>query len=273
MRHHAILHVWRLFGLLFMLIPLSATAQTDSTRIRTTANMVGFGPTNLLDTYLSQEKFEGAGFTFLNITKKERPGKRWTTIVQHEANFSFADDRAERSEEMEGSYSIYWGRYLSLRLPANWKLEAGGLLNGNVGFIYNTSNSNNPAQARLSVNVMPSAIVTKPFCLFGQQFAARYEIDLPLVGLIFSPNYGQSYYEIFNRGNYDHNIVPTTFISAPSLRHQLTIDWRAGRTWDLRVGYLGNYQQAEVNNLKQHVYNHRLMIGVVKRFRTVYYKR
>ena len=276
MRHHSTHHKrwpsWLLcLGLL--LISLSAMAQTDSTRIRTSVNMLGFGPTNILDTYLSQEKFAGSGLTFLHITQKERPGKRWTTILQHEANFSIADDRAERSEEMEGAYSIYWGRYLTFRLPGNWRLEAGGVLNGNVGFIYNTSNSNNPAQARFSINVMPSAVITKPFCLFGQQFAARYELDLPLAGLMFSPNYGQSYYEIFNRGNYDHNLVPTTLISAPSLRHQLTIDWRASRTWDLRVGYLGNYQQAEVNHLKQHIYNHRLMIGVVKRFRTVYYKR
>lgn len=266
-------HFRQLLAILLLLLCETAMAQTDSTSIRTSVNMVGFGATNILDTYLSQEKFTGPGLTFLNITQKERPGKRWHTIVEQEANFSFADDRAERSEEMEGTYSIYWGRYLTFRLPHEWRLEAGGLLNGNIGFIYNTSNSNNPAQARFSVNVMPSAVVSKPFSLFRQQFSLRYELNLPLAGLMFSPNYGQSYYEIFNRGNYDHNIVPVTFISAPSLRHQFSIDWRAGRSWDLRVGYLGNYQQAKVNDLKQHVYNHRLMIGIVKRFRTVYYKR
>lgn len=269
----ALPYLRQLMGCLLLMLTASATAQTDSTRIRTSVNMVGFGTTNILDTYLSQEKFTGAGMTFLNITQKERPGKRWTTIMQQEANISFADDRAELTEEMEAAYSIYCGRYITLRLPGNWRLEAGGLLNGNIGIIYNTSNSNNPAQARLSLNVMPSAVVSKPFTLFRQQFAVRYELDLPLAGVMFSPNYGQSYYEIFNRGNYDHNIVPTTFISAPNMRQQLSIDWQAGRSWDLRVGYLGNYHQAEVNHLKQHIYNHRLMIGVVKRFRTIYYKR
>ena len=98
---------------------------------------------------------------------------------------------------------------------------------------------------------MPSAIANYGFNIRKQTFSLRYELNLPLVGLMFSPNYGQSYYEIFSLGNYDHNIVPTTFVSAPTFRQVLTLD---------------NYQQAAVNNLKQHIYAHRVMIGIVRHF-------
>ena len=231
-------------------------------------HLLGVGPSNLLDTYLSMEKFKGTGLTYLYIREPRNPQKHWHSVIEHEIDLASAKDRSGSISMLEGDYNLYWGRYRRFNLVGDDQtdlrlhLDAGGLLNANLGFLYAMLNTNNPAQMRLGMNLMPSAIATFGFPLFRQRFNLRYEADIQLLGLMFSPNYGQSYYEIFSRGNYDHNIVPTTTISAPNLRQMLTLEWQTGKKWNIRIGYLGNYQQAKVNNLKQHVYTHRLLLGI-----------
>ena len=253
---------WLLLFLLFTIHYSLFTANAQT-------HLFGVGPAHLLDTYLSQEKFKGTGLTYLHIREPQiKEGKHWHNIIQHEIDLSKANDRSHSISMLEGDYNLYWGRYRRFALlestDLRLHLDAGGLVNANLGFIYAMLNTNNPAQMRLGMNLMPSAIATFGFPLFRQRFSLRYEVEAQLLGLVFSPNYGQSYYEIFSRGNYDHNIVPTTTVSAPNLRQMLTLEWQTGRKWNLRIGYLGNYQQAAVNNLKQHVYTHRFVIGIAK---------
>ena len=262
-------------GLLALVLALSVTSAygqelaTDSLhpKVITRSHMLGVGLSKVLDTYLSAEHFSGIGFSFLATVERQRPEHRWSTVMEHEANFSSVKDRARSRQELEGAYNFYWGRLYGWQLLDNrLTLQAGGVVNASAGFIYNTGNSNNLAQARVHLNLMPTGVATYRFMLWRHWMSARYELALPLAGIMFSPNYGQSYYEIFAQGNYDHNIVPTTFVSAPEWRHLFTLDAQLSRRLTLRIGYLGNMQQAKVNGLRQHVYTHRFLIGITRRF-------
>ena len=244
-----------------LLCALTASAQSQR------SHMLGFGPTRILDTYISQEKFSGAGFTYIYIYEGRKPEKRWQNTIEHELDLSKSRDRGDNTSMLEGNYNLYWSRLASLVKPSSstdFHLQAGFTANANLGFLYDMTTSNNPAQARLALNIMPSAVATYGFPIKQQHFSLRYELNLPLVGIMFSPNYGQSYYEIFTQGNYDRNIVPTTFVSAPTFRQILTLDWLLSEKWALRIGYLGNYQQADINHLKQHIYTHRVLLGFTR---------
>ena len=73
------------------------------------------------------------------------------------------------------------------------------------------------------------------------------------------------FYNFQYNWQYDHNLVVTSPISAPSLRQVLTLDFTVRHT-TFRVGYLGDYQQAKINQLRQHVWSNLLVLGIVRKF-------
>ena len=271
-------------------LPLLCCLMSAGSVTAQTTYQIGLGYTDILDTYLSQEKFTGkSSLNFLTtreVTSERQPligcagtvcqplrPYHWSSLIQHQLHFSTAKDRANNDAIIEAMYNLYYGRYYDLGHGGPFSLRAGGLGTAGLGFIYNTRNSNNPVNARLGLQLMPSVIAGCHFRLIrwsdrgnrAGHVNLRYQADVPLVGVVFSPNYGQSYYELFSLGNYDHNVVPTTFVSQPTFRQQFTVAYNASNRLLLTVGYLGDYQQLKVNNLKQHVYTHALMVGFMTR--------
>lgn len=242
---------------------LSVSAQ------KTHSYLLGVGHTDILDTYLSPEKYRGTDFRFVSLLRCDRDSSTWSRLITHEGNLAFADNRSGNGGEMGGGYTFNYAlrrKWQTSLWGSRLSLMAGGAAQLEVGFLYNTRGSNNPAQARLSLQVGPNVALdyNLPFSQ-RHPLTLHYDVWAPLAGIMFSPNYGQSYYEIFSRGNYDHNVVPTTFIATPCLRQMLTVDFRLiGTTW--RMGYLGDIRQAKVNNLKWHSYTHSFVIGFVKGF-------
>jgi len=230
--------------------------------------MLGIGAVNTLDTYLSPEEYTGTELRYISHSVREN-GTKLSREIIHQAQLLSVHNRKENNNELGGFYNFQYNWQYAL---GQWNvgegelhLKVGGGVDTRLGFLYNMRNSNNPAQAYGQVNIAPNAVAAYRFRLRNLPFLLRYEVQVPLLGLTFSPNYGQSYYEIFTRDNYDHNLVVTSPVSAPSLRQLLTLDFTVCHT-TFRVGYLGDYQQAKINQLRQHVWSNLLVLGIVRKF-------
>lgn len=254
---------WVLLVAVLSQLPCLVSAQNDS--LATHAYMFAAGSSNILDTYLSAEKYKGSQVRYL--TTHNRP-TRWDNLRQtilREGQLDVVSNRADNNDELGGMFRFQYHLRRHWNLHNGVAIEAGGALGAELGFLYNTRNSNNPAQAYASLQLMPSFAASRWQHVFRWPVRFSYEASAPLFGLMFSPNYGQSYYEIFSRANYDHNLVPTTLAATPSMRHMLTADIPLSRRHParmLRLGYLGDYQQAKLNNLKRHQFAHMLVIGL-----------
>lgn len=246
------------------------TREDDANRYTTRSTMFGIGGTNRLETYLSPLEYTGPEMRFMreSIRMTRMWGGRVSTQQFYEGNFSYSKNPTKDSEYLSGDidWRIGW-HYNWTPLPA-LRLMAGLQTGLSCGFVYNTSNGNNPAQGKLSTNIAASGMAIYRFNWLRRRFSVRYQFDMPLAGLMFSPNYGQSYYEIFSLGHYDRNVCFTWPGNAPCFSQLLTVDVPIG-SGTLRLGYRCDIRQSHVNNLKSHTWSNLFMIGFVKHFRLV----
>ena len=180
-----------------------------------------------------------------------------------QANISYTHNRADNNNTFSGLVNWNYGLHYQFRLTDNFKLLAGGLIDVNGGFVYNLRNTNNPASARAYVNLDASGMAIWHLKIKRYPMVLRYQVNLPVMGVMFSPHYGQSYYEIFSLGNSSGVIKFTSLHNQPSLRQMLSVDLPIGYT-KMRFSYLADLQQSNVNNIKTHTYSHVFMVGFVK---------
>lgn len=156
--------------LLLLLLPfvLGGKAQEDSlqtNRYVMRATLYGAGYTNILDTYLSPMEYTGPEIRILRESMRMTKLLNGNVSAQSlfQINLSLTDNKAETGSELAGLINWNYAWHYQFRLAENLKILAGPMIDLNGGFVYNTRNSNNPAQAKAYVNIAGSGMVHLPF--------------------------------------------------------------------------------------------------------------
>lgn len=229
--------------------------------------MVGAGKTNVYDTYLSPLEYRGPELRLMNESMRmtRLMGGRVSAQRIVQVNASSTDNISKSGKSYSGMFNWTYALHYQYNVDDRLKILFGPMLDLNGGFIYNTRNSNNPAQAKVYGSIDASTMAIYKLRIGRYPMTLRYQANLPFIGVMFSPEYGQSYYEIFSLKHSGKNVLFTSFHNAPTVRQMLTLDFPIGKTI-MRAGYLCDIQQAKVNNLKSHFYSHNFMIGFVRNF-------
>lgn len=248
---------------------LSVGAQEDSlraTRYVMRSTLFGVGHSNVFETYLSPLEYTGTEVRFLHesmrMTRLLGGKVSGQSLIQ--VNASYNKNISQTAEMYAGLVNWSYALHYQFRMNDDkLKILVGPMLDLNGGVVYNRRNSNNPAQAKAYGGLGASGMLIYKFRIARYPLTVRYQANLPLLGVMFSPEYGESYYEIFSLGNGGRNVVFTSLHNNPSLRQMVTLDFPI-RNVTMRVGYVCDIQQSKGNNLKSHAYSHDFMIGFVR---------
>lgn len=263
---------WLFSALLLMagFLPLSAQ-EADSLPAREVVRslMAGGGFAHVLDTYLSPLEYtgEGACMLFENLRMTHFRGKPCLSQHQVQLDYSYTHNPS-RSAYMHSGMVLYaYSLQRPFRLAPFLTGYVGPEVEASAGVVYNHRNSNNPAQAKAFLSVGATARLAAA-CRVGRlPLRVGWQVHLPLVGIAFSPHYGESYYEMFSLGEGGwHNVVMTSLHNRPSLRQLLTLDVPLGRGIG-RVGYMADFRQSRLHHLKYHSWTHSFLIGYVRYLR------
>ena len=261
------------FFLIIMSLSYSLSAQMESEGESlysvNEGTLIGVGSSNVRNTYFSntKTKYNGLGLRMLNERMKitSLANNRISSQRMLNLELSFADNAAGTVNVFSGFIDYSYGLHYRFHPQENFKILTGASVRGMLGFMYNTQMANNTTTLHVDVDLNASAAAIYSFQIKNYPLIVRYQVDIPLMGALFMPKYGQSYYEIFGLENTADIVSYSSFHNKFAIRNYLTVDFPLGNLI-VRTGYLGNAYYTHVNDIKVHDVSHSFMLGVVREF-------
>lgn len=218
---------------------------------------VSIGSANMYDTYLSPLEYKGFSIHLMYEQMRRTTWFDYKFYKQQifELDLSKGDNPAKNVSEYWALLSYRIGGHYMVYNTDNFRLGLGGLWDINGGVLYNERNGNNPASARAYSNLNLSVTASYKF----KWGAVRWQIDSPFIGILFSPKYGQSYYEI-SLGNSVGLVNFASYHNQRALRNYISMDIPVNK-YTIRVGYMGSWYQTKVNEIQTHQYTNSFVIG------------
>ncbi len=233
----------------------------DSLQLKSTnqATVFGLGNVQLTDTYLSPMKYSGGSLMILHERIKPTSWLDNKLILQHQFELQIAAAKNPRGSASEyfGKVSYNLGALHPMLYNNTFRAWAGADWKSFLGGLYNARNTNNPGSVKAYSNIQLTAMALYQWKIF----TFRWQLTTPIFGILFSPDYGHSYYEMFSLGNKKGILNFASLHNQQALTNYLTVDCPV-KNITFRLAYRGDYYTSKVNNLVTKISSHHLTVGV-----------
>ncbi|MDR3251661.1 MAG: DUF3316 domain-containing protein [Tannerella sp.] len=232
--------------------------------------IIGFGGYKMRDTYLTQIDYGGVGFRFMNERMRLTKFSDYKLSSQSIVNVDISSvmNGAENANFLSAFVDYSRGYHYRFYLNPFFKVLVGGNVRGMFGMVYSTRNGNNPMTVHADIDLNFSMAAIYEFRIKKYPLAIRYQFETPFVGVLFSPVYNQSYYEIFSLGNTAEIFNLNSFHNKRAMRNYMTLDFPVGAV-TVRAGYFGYFYSTNIHNIDRYIISHNVMLGFVKEFTAI----
>lgn len=204
----------------------------------------------LYDGYLSPLYYNGYGIQYKQDVRRIWSEKRPNLSMQNSytVNLALTLNPTSTASMIYLNFEYNWGMYYHLRVKKNLEFLFGGTVAPEIGGRLLGRNTNNPGNLDLGVGVNLAAqmrwkVPTKKRVLeLGVSFSS------PLLGCIFAPELGMSYYEIFYLGGQNDIVHFTSFHNKYGFFRTYTLDIPFKNSI-FRVGLQRNLMKYAVNEV------------------------
>lgn len=161
---------------------------------------VGVGTVTAADTYLSNQLYKGVSIDLhaRHVGRYRGADRRVEWEMYDSWRYSPMLINASHSAAyMYGGLHIGYGSYYTWNLVDNLVLKAGGAVDLHGAVRYQTRNVNNIASADIEAQLMAGGGIAWHKVWRRFRLGLFYDIKIPVMGAMFVPQMGQSYYELY----------------------------------------------------------------------------
>ena len=238
------------FVILFNFMLKAQNGSEQKYLLTTKTNTGGLSVLSLTDPYLSPLTYTGNGIQFDHESRRFWSLTNTRLSIQSKLNLEggFLLNPAQTSSMTYIALDYSWGLHWHFRPMKGLKLLAGG--NVDLGLAYKDvpRNINNPGNMDLATNLNLSGIAMYDIPLRKRILKLQLAIESPVIGWMYVPLAGASYYEMFMLGNLSNTSHFSSLINKRGIHPTLTLDVPLKNSvWRIGMGYQG--LKYEANNM------------------------